>query len=392
MSIRFGIYTSFYNSERFIDAIFENIKNFHYDNFVWIVTDDFSTDNTKAILLKKVEEYKQFIDVRYAEQNCKKELYWKPNLFFSAVDYIVLVDADDIVDLDALQVYDNMIQRYPDTYILSSDFKKIWEGDKTLHSMSLIENKTSLINKLTAYHPSVDYLNNISYSCFGHLRCFKNDLNLKFEITDMLACAEDSYHMMWGCGSGKWLHIPRNLYHWQLHSKSESHSAAPANFNGNFDIAYNRLKQYCYEGNYDFADIQVQTNSLNFFDINTLAGKKIAFIGNPLSKDSLNKLRSIYFDCLIDQNQFENFDIYVVLSDVFYRTNYLKDVITKIKEKNPRAIILIYSLDLLNHPTSKLLDEEQQKRNAFIATELKDLNLHIQSYLYIRHIYLRIDL
>jgi ATP-dependent RNA helicase DeaD len=37
-------------------------------------------------------------------------------------------------------------------------------------------------------------LNNISYSCFGHLRGFKNIIP-SFDVDDMLACAEDSYHV-----------------------------------------------------------------------------------------------------------------------------------------------------------------------------------------------------
>ena len=52
--IKFGVYTSFYNSEKFIEQSFKNIENINYDNFEWHITDDFSSDNTKQLLLDRI--------------------------------------------------------------------------------------------------------------------------------------------------------------------------------------------------------------------------------------------------------------------------------------------------------------------------------------------------
>ena len=53
---KFAIYTSFYKSERYIDQIYENLMSIKYSNWTWFVTDDFSPDNTKSKLLKKIQD------------------------------------------------------------------------------------------------------------------------------------------------------------------------------------------------------------------------------------------------------------------------------------------------------------------------------------------------
>ena len=52
--IKFGLYTTFYNCERFVDRIFSSMEEINYDGFEWHITDDFSSDNTKEIVLLSV--------------------------------------------------------------------------------------------------------------------------------------------------------------------------------------------------------------------------------------------------------------------------------------------------------------------------------------------------
>lgn len=99
--LKFGIYTSFYNAERFIDYIFEEVSKINYSNWEWIITDDFSKDNTRNLLLEKVKHFK---NVKYVDQAYKKEMYWQPNRFFDkSFDYIVLLDCDDGFDYNFLK-------------------------------------------------------------------------------------------------------------------------------------------------------------------------------------------------------------------------------------------------------------------------------------------------
>ena len=94
--LKFGIYTSFYNCERFIDKIFTSIETLNYDNFEWHITDDYSGDNTKNLVLERLDKSPLKNKIIYCEQSEKKQMYWRPNEFFdNSFEWIILVDADD---------------------------------------------------------------------------------------------------------------------------------------------------------------------------------------------------------------------------------------------------------------------------------------------------------
>jgi hypothetical protein len=180
--------------------------------------------------------------------------------------------------------------------LVSSDCFKLYEDTKSLHSISYLLNDDIISNKIKRYHPSCDYLNNTSYSCFGLLRGFKNIIP-SFDVDDMLACAEDSYHVFWANSFGKYLHIPRPLYIWNLRDDSESHSKSiPTNFNGNFNIALNKLNQS--DGGVDkmFNDIYVETSTLMSYEFEKLKGKKVSLWSRVLSQSQKDILKKLYYD------------------------------------------------------------------------------------------------
>lgn len=295
--LKFGIYTSFYNCERFVESIFSSFESLNYDNFEWRITDDFSTDGTKRSILKRIEKSSIKDKIKYCEQTEKKQMYWKPNLFFDeSFDWIILIDADDDFDKNFLNVYNSFLQGREDLTLVSSDCHKVYEDSKKLHSISYIYNDDTILNKLERYHPSCDYLNNISYSCFGLLRGFKNIIP-SFEVDDMLACAEDSYHVFWTNSYGKYLHIPRPLYIWNLREDSESHSkSVPKNFNGNFNIALDRLTKS--DGGVDvlFNDIYIETSTLASYEFEKLKQKKVSLWTRILPIGQKEILRKLYYD------------------------------------------------------------------------------------------------
>ena len=70
--LKFGLYTSFYNSERFIDTIFTKIENLNYENFEWHITDDFSSDTTKTKLIERLSISNAKSKIKFYEQTEKK--------------------------------------------------------------------------------------------------------------------------------------------------------------------------------------------------------------------------------------------------------------------------------------------------------------------------------
>ena len=355
--IKFGLYTTFYNCERFVDRIFNSIEEINYDGFEWHITDDFSSDNTKEIVLNRLENSVLKHKIKYYEQSEKKQMYWNPQEFFDKTfDWIVLVDADDDFDKNFLNIYNLFLENNNDISLVSSDYFKLYEDSGSLHSISYILNDDIISNKINNYHPSCDYLNNISYSCFGHLRAFKNIID-KFELTDVLAGAEDSYHVFWSNSFGKYLHIPRPLYKWYLREDSESHrKIVPHNFNANFDIALNKLNLS--DGGIDsrFNELYLETSTLGSYPIGELQNKKVSLWSRNISKGQQEVLQKLYYDVTLTFNNPES-DIHL-----FSLNNLNEDVLDKILQKIKGDKVLFYYQNQNYHLSNEDKDEELDKQ------------------------------
>ena len=356
--IKFGIYTSFYNSEKFIERIFTNIENINYSNFEWHITDDFSTDRTKSCLLRRIESSPIKEKIKFFDQSEKKEMYWKPNLFFdSSFDWIILIDSDDLVDLECLNIYNNILQGREDISLVSSDFHKINENNNSIHSISYVYNEENISKKIDHYHPKCDYLNNLSYSCFGHLRGFKLDKIPSFEITNPLACAEDSYHVFWSNSYGKYLHIPRPLYKWNLREDSESHSLdLKPGFNDNFEISYNKLVESDFGVDKIFNDVYLETSTLGSYEIEKLKNKRVSLWTRNLNSEQKKKIEILYPDVILSFNNYHS-DIHLICLN-YYGEEEL-DILLKTINKQDA---LFYYQNQKHHTTNEEKDKELQKQ------------------------------
>lgn len=377
--MKFGIYTSFFNNEKFIDRIFDNIEHINYDNFEWHITDDFSTDNTKKKLLSKIESSQIKHKIKYIEQTEKKSMYWKPNLFFdNTFDWIVLVDSDDYVDVDFLNIYNNVLKNKKDVVLVSSDAHKINEDTGNLHSILYVLNDDSISNKIERYHPKCDYLNNISYSCFGHLRAFKNVID-KFDVTNMMACAEDSYHVFWSNSYGKYLHIPRPLYKWYLRNDSESHgSNIPPYFNDNFDISLNKLKQSDYGVDTEYNDVYLETCSLGSYEIGGLKNETVSLWTRSLSFSQKQKIKMLYPDCNLLFNDI-NANLHVITLNNF-NSEDLDIILNKIKNNK----MLFYYQNQKYHLNNENKDIELNHQLNYYKNVIGKYT-HYSWWTYIRH-------
>lgn len=377
---KFGLYTTFYNCERFVDRIFSNIEELNYENFWWHIVDDFSSDNTKEMVLNRIKTSPIKDKILFFEQREKKEMYWKPNVFFNKTfDWVVLVDADDLVDPNFLTVYDFYAQKYDDISFMSCEFHKINEDNNSLHSITYLMNDDKITDKLDRYHPSIDYLNNTSYSCFGHLRAFKNSSIDEFIIDDMLACAEDSYHVFWSNSYGKYLHIPRPLYTWTLRNDSESHrKEVPANFNGNFDIALNKLKSSDFGVNMDFNDLYIETCTLSSYELGGLKNKKVSLWTKFLSKNQKQRLKELYYDSDLSFNELDSEINLISLN--FISKKELEYIVSNSENKK----FLFYYQNSNYHISNDNMNEETNKKLKEYTEILKNY-IGFSWWMYIRH-------
>jgi hypothetical protein len=378
--IKFGIYTSFYNSEKFIEQSFENIERINYENFEWHVTDDYSSDDTKKMLLDRINSSSIKDKIKYYEQSSKKEMFWKPNLFFDdSFEWIILIDSDDLVDPECLNVYNGVLKDKDDVSLISSDFHKIVQDTNNLHSLSYVLNDEILSKKIDRYHPSCDYLNNTSYNCFGALRGFNHKKIPSFEIKNNLAGGEDSYHVLWSNSYGKYLHVPRPLYVWSLRDNSESHSMnVSPSFNDNFDMSLNKLKLS--DGGVDtlFNDVYIESCALGSYTVGELKDKTVSLWSKPLSDTQKGKLKLLYSDTnllfnnkdseinIVCLNSFNNEELDIVMNDI------------------SNSKILLYYQNQKNHDNNTEKDNELMIQLEYYK-EVLNKHINYSWWTYIRH-------
>lgn len=381
---KIAIYTSFYNCSKYIDQIFENVLSINYDNWNWFVTDDFSTDDTGTILREKCKNNSRII---YVEQSHKKEMYWQPNNFIpTEYEYIVLVCSDDIVDPEILNVYSSHIEKYnKELSILSVDFSKIEESTGKVHSRGYVLNGENFIEKLKSYHPKIDYIKNLSYYAFGHAMCFKNTSDLQFEISDFDASAEDSYRMMFMLGKGQWLHIPRNMYKWTYREDSESHAKVKSNFNGNFDVAYDRCINNIVEPICYYNDCYKELNSLISVE-NLSKYKTISIFSQNINVEQRKKIRFLYPDKKIFFNKSTDCDLYLIVSNYYEYKNSLDSILSEIKYNESPFDLLIYDLDETFYKNEDDLKEGGLIRKDRISSSVLEIFGGYYYFSYFRHL------
>lgn len=100
---RFTVFTPCYNSEKFIDRVFNSLQAQTFRDFEWLLVNDASTDHTMAVL----EQYRQAADfpVRIINNPTNKMLYYNYNLAFdeAAGELLVAVGHDDMIHPHTLE-------------------------------------------------------------------------------------------------------------------------------------------------------------------------------------------------------------------------------------------------------------------------------------------------
>jgi glycosyltransferase involved in cell wall biosynthesis len=114
--MKFTFVTSFYNTEKYIQGLYESLLSQTYTNWDWVVTDDFSDDNTKEKLLGICSKDRK---VKYVEQSKKKEMFFNPHWFCKDSEIIVELGSDDLLSPKALEVYLYYFNKFPEVIMIS---------------------------------------------------------------------------------------------------------------------------------------------------------------------------------------------------------------------------------------------------------------------------------
>lgn len=345
---KFGIVTSFYNTEEFVDSVFESILNQTYKNWIYFVTDDGSSDGTKEKILKYCDNVKIF----YVEQKFKKEMFWQPQRFVTEdCDYVITMDSDDYVLPKALQVYNDLLNEHIDDDIVFISCDSSW----------MSEDFNNLLNHTYVYHDKSYYLDDndkerntrgiekISPNTFGSFRGIKKIKGLDFGVNSYNAAGNnDALHTGLLQNYGNSLIIQRNLYKYRYRTTSISHKILDENEWSDTvlirDILKNEVK------NFDCRVINMQFNSL-YTDFNTLhiledlsninTSYRINLITKFINKD-FDHLKNHYKEHYIDVNNFvDDFDFYAI-NLTHYDSEEIIKLFKFITSKNYHKVSLYY--------------------------------------------------
>lgn len=112
--MQFSIITLVFNSELFLMDLYNHLKKIHakFNDFEWILVDDFSTDNSRNIMSKIECSSPPFpVKTIYLSKNYygSKSTYLATQI--ASGEYSIILDADDYLTDNALNDYSSIIKR-----------------------------------------------------------------------------------------------------------------------------------------------------------------------------------------------------------------------------------------------------------------------------------------
>ena len=103
MSREITILTPTYNRGTTLQRLYDSLVSQTYQNFIWLVMDDGSTDDTKEIIEKFKQEGKLEIEYHWHE-NVKKSITTVRGIHKVKTPFVYFVDSDDELPVESLQI------------------------------------------------------------------------------------------------------------------------------------------------------------------------------------------------------------------------------------------------------------------------------------------------
>jgi glycosyltransferase involved in cell wall biosynthesis len=337
-NLKFCLLTTFFNSEEYIHDCIKSVINQNYKNWIWIVSDDGSLDNTKNILIKYCHENPNII---YYDQAYKTELIKNPNRFVPVeCDYFMMMDSDDKLLNNCLQIYNKILLDHKNDNIVFASCEASWIIDNNRSYPSLLY----LYTNADPEHEKKD----IGCNVWGNLRAIKNIKNFKFISTDVIGhenyyCyLEDYLFYIQMQKFGNFLNIKRNLYDFNRRSDSASvvNNEKLERLKLTYKIADEFIKQNELIGKsiktwekklYDDANSFLMSG----FNFNSKS-KTINFFTN--SCNNFTDLYKLYYDKQLIINDIHNDFEYCIINACDYNEEEIKEIFKKIKDKKPLEI------------------------------------------------------
>lgn len=296
--MKFSIVTSFFNNNegKYIEKIYDSVLSQTYENWEWIITDDFSNDGT-------LEKIKKFEDdrIKLVKQKTKKELFINPHTYCTG-DVVVQLDSDDEIYPKALEVYHHFFSKNPDVFFMSVGTN--YYEDEIFTNSQVIEHGhfdncfQKKIKKDDNWKNPYNFLH--INGAWGNLHAWRNVKEINFNLNNYQNIIyPDQIRALTLEEYGKYLHLPRTLYQNNIRSKGLSHRERTNDETIDYVLYMHhvkeRRKQHIISYDKRFNSIFEESYMMLYSDLSFSKSKKNVSIFN-VKEDSKDLLRQLYFD------------------------------------------------------------------------------------------------
>lgn len=352
--LKLSLVTSCFNAEHFLDELAESVITQSYDNWEWIVADDFSDDNTFQKLLE-LQNRDPRITIVYPKQ--KKEVWWNPQKFASG-DIVCHLDADDKLLPNVFKMINHYFEIFPECVLMHFNANK-YHGELPKDSSQIFDkykDNVYMSSDNDSFLEGFEKLWPNRSSIFGYLRIFRNLPGLDFPVhQDGDACSSnDGQWLLMLEERGKWITIPRTVYVAREHGASENFTRwnqrgeaqlaiEAKERRKHFHLDYPRNIKY-FDEIYDLAE-SIYTTSINWAE----TSQKISFINFNYSLEKQNKVDRLFFDHDLHYDCFDSdVDYFIIKIQLETTADNIQQYLTRIKESNSENYELILYTDNKN--------------------------------------------
>ena len=299
--MKLSIVTSYYNCSQYIEEQSNSILSQSYQNWEWIIADDFSSDDTKY---KLINLQKKDNRIRLIKLKHKKEIWWNPQTYATG-DIICPIDGDDAILPRTFEKIVYYFNKFPEAVLLHFNANK-YRGTLPKKDSEYLNNfldNVYISKDNNSFLEGFEKLNPNRSGIFGYLRIFRNLPNLQFKVYEDNECcsSNDGQWILILEEKGKTLSIPRTVYLAREHFDSESFRNW--NIRGESKLikdAKERRKNIILSSprkiDY-FDDIYEAAESVYLSKLNWENSKcKIGFLNFHYNTFQVEKLRTLFFD------------------------------------------------------------------------------------------------
>ncbi len=244
--MRFSLIVPVYNVERYVIDCLESIKRQSFNDYEVIIVNDGSTDSSVALCNQFIQTNPDMKIRLISQHNHGLLLARRTGIRIAAGEYFVHIDSDDMIREDALELLNDVIQRYsPDLILFRGSFSKSYSkcqlGSlpwKTSHVDQL--NKTDVLGAfLDGYITSI-WVKAAKKTCV--------DIERSYQGFEGITIGEDqlqSIHLL--DAAERIIYLDEALYYYR-----ENASSSTSLFRPGKQAQYGRVKEAIYKAALDW--------------------------------------------------------------------------------------------------------------------------------------------